>query len=62
MQALLEEAGYSIEMMIPRIIASRKMKLINGLVLGKLEEFLAFQYLIKARPSSVKKRKTIQPY
>jgi len=48
MKELISGAGYSIEQIIPRIVASKKMKLINSIVGGKMEEFVAFQYIIKA--------------
>jgi len=46
---LLKGAGYSIEQVKPRIGASRKMVLLNQLCFGKLEEFVAYQYIFKAR-------------
>lgn len=51
MKGLIREAGFAIEHIEPRIVASRKMKLLNALSFGALQEFLAFQYLIKARMS-----------
>ena len=52
MKTLLAFVGFSIEHVEPRIVASTKMKLLNAFCLNRLEEFLAFQYLIKARNSS----------
>jgi SAM-dependent methyltransferase len=46
MKELMDECGLSVSHVEPRIVASRKLKVINTLCLGKLEEFLAFQYLI----------------
>ncbi len=50
MKRLLADAGYSIESVTPRIAASKKMLLLNSVAAGKLEEFVASQYLLKARP------------
>ncbi len=49
MKEMLTQAGFQVEYIEPRIIASKKMKLLNTICLSRLEEFLAFQYLIKAR-------------
>jgi hypothetical protein len=46
---LIEDAGYSIEVIKPKIVASKKARLINAIVMNKLEDFLAIQYIIKAR-------------
>jgi len=51
MKKMLADEGFQIEKIDPRIIASRKMKFLNALCLGKLEEFVAWQYLITARNS-----------
>jgi 2-polyprenyl-3-methyl-5-hydroxy-6-metoxy-1,4-benzoquinol methylase len=51
MKKMLADQGFQIEQIRPRIVASRKMKVLNALCLGKLEEFVAWQYLIKARNS-----------
>jgi 2-polyprenyl-3-methyl-5-hydroxy-6-metoxy-1,4-benzoquinol methylase len=48
---MLADQGFQIEQIEPRIVASRKMKILNALCFGKLEEFVAWQYLIKARNS-----------
>jgi 2-polyprenyl-3-methyl-5-hydroxy-6-metoxy-1,4-benzoquinol methylase len=48
---MLADQGFQIEQIQPRMVASRKMKFLNALCLGKLEEFVAWQYLIKARNS-----------
>ena len=49
MKELLAGAGFRLETTIPRIVASAKMQFLNRLLLNRLEEFLAFQYLLKAR-------------
>ncbi len=49
MKQLLHNAGYVVEYNEPRIIASKKMKLVNILCLGLLKDFLALQYLLRAR-------------
>jgi 2-polyprenyl-3-methyl-5-hydroxy-6-metoxy-1,4-benzoquinol methylase len=54
MKKLLADQGFQIERIEPRIVASRKMKFLNTLCFGKLEEFIAWQYLIKARNSPVR--------
>lgn len=46
---MISEAGLSIETVNPYIVASKKMKLLNTLLFNKLEDFLAMQYVIKAR-------------
>lgn len=46
---LMKKAGFKIEIMKPKIVASVKMKLLNLLMFKKLEDFLATQYIIKAR-------------
>lgn len=52
MKKMLVDEGFRTEYIEPRIVASMKMKFLNRMLLGKLEEFLAFQYLIKARNST----------
>jgi O-antigen biosynthesis protein len=47
---LLSEGGFHIHKISPRIVATKKMRLLNFLLFGRLEEFLALQYLIIARP------------
>jgi len=51
MKQMLADQGFQIEQIEPRIVASRKMKFLNTFCFGKLEEFVAWQYLIKARNS-----------
>jgi 2-polyprenyl-3-methyl-5-hydroxy-6-metoxy-1,4-benzoquinol methylase len=51
MKKMLADQGFQIEQIQPRIVASRKMKFLNALCFGKLEDFVAWQYLIKARNS-----------
>jgi 2-polyprenyl-3-methyl-5-hydroxy-6-metoxy-1,4-benzoquinol methylase len=51
MKKMLADQGFQIEQIQPRIVASRKMKFLNALCLGMLNEFVAWQYLIKARNS-----------
>lgn len=48
---LLTDAGFSVVSAAPRIVASRKMRALNTVAGGTLEEFLALQYLLTARPS-----------
>jgi 2-polyprenyl-3-methyl-5-hydroxy-6-metoxy-1,4-benzoquinol methylase len=48
---LLAEAGFSVERAVPRIVASKKMRALNAVTGGALEEFLALQYLLTALPS-----------
>jgi 2-polyprenyl-3-methyl-5-hydroxy-6-metoxy-1,4-benzoquinol methylase len=52
MRELLTSSGWTIESVRPRISGSRKARLANWLMGGRLEEFLALAYLICARPSS----------
>lgn len=49
MEKLITNAGYVIETKTPRIVASKKMQILDVIAFGKLQEFLAFQYIIKAR-------------
>ncbi len=51
MQRLLGDAGFVVEHVQPRIAASKKMRVLNTLLLGALNDFLAMQYLLLARPS-----------
>lgn len=46
MKQLMDECGLAVSHVEPRIVASRKMRAMNTLCFGKLEEFLAFHYLI----------------
>jgi len=46
---LIKDAGYMIELIKPRIVASKKMKILNFMLFDRLQEFIAFQYIIKAR-------------
>ena len=48
---MLTDGGFVVVRTAPRIIASRKMRALNRLAGGSLEEFLALQYLLTARPS-----------
>jgi 2-polyprenyl-3-methyl-5-hydroxy-6-metoxy-1,4-benzoquinol methylase len=50
MEELLTQGGFGAEFCQPRIVASRKMKFLNTLCFGRLEEFITFQYLIRAHP------------
>jgi 2-polyprenyl-3-methyl-5-hydroxy-6-metoxy-1,4-benzoquinol methylase len=54
MKKMLEDQGFQIELVEPRIVASRKLRFLNALCLGKLEEFIAWQYLIKAQNSQAR--------
>jgi SAM-dependent methyltransferase len=49
MKDLITNSGFNIESVLPKIAGSRKMKFLNFILFGKIEEFLAFQYIIKAR-------------
>jgi 2-polyprenyl-3-methyl-5-hydroxy-6-metoxy-1,4-benzoquinol methylase len=49
---MLVEEGFELEHIEPRIVASRKMRFLNRLWFGALEEFVAFQYIFKARLAS----------
>jgi 2-polyprenyl-3-methyl-5-hydroxy-6-metoxy-1,4-benzoquinol methylase len=49
MNQILIQSGFRIVRHTPHIVASRKMKFLNALVVGRLEEFLAQQYLILAQ-------------
>ena len=51
MKRLITDGGFVIESIIPRNVASKKMILLNRLMFGRLEEFVAFQYLIIAKAS-----------
>ncbi len=49
MKDLITSAGFHIESILPRVVGSRKMKFLNLIMFQKLEEYLAFQYIFKAR-------------
>ena len=49
MEQLLATAGFDILRHVPKIVASRKMRLLNSLVAGRLNDFVALQYLLVAR-------------
>ncbi len=49
--SLMDEAGFQIEIMKPHTVASKKVRWLNSLIGGRLEEFVAFHYLILARKS-----------
>ncbi len=49
MRQLMEDAGLTIELIKPKIEASKKARILNRLLFGRLEEFVAMQYLVKAR-------------
>jgi carbamate kinase len=49
MRKLLVDAGLHIESVEPKIEASIKLRALNAVCLNRLEEFVAFQYLLKAR-------------
>lgn len=46
---MFEDAGYAIEEIKRHIRASKSRRLINKLLLGRLEHLLTEQYMIKAR-------------
>lgn len=52
MRELLASSGWTIETIRPRISGSRKARLVNWFMGGRLEEFLALAYLLRARPST----------
>lgn len=49
MKQMLRDGGYTVEYEQPRIIASKKMRLINTMCFGLFSDFLALQYLLRAR-------------
>jgi 2-polyprenyl-3-methyl-5-hydroxy-6-metoxy-1,4-benzoquinol methylase len=49
MKQLLSDTGFVVEHYEPRIVASRKMRVAGALCLGRIDDFLAFQYLLRAR-------------
>jgi 2-polyprenyl-3-methyl-5-hydroxy-6-metoxy-1,4-benzoquinol methylase len=49
MKQLLTDEGFHIERIEPRVVASKKMKFLNSLCFGKLEEFVTWQYLITGK-------------
>lgn len=51
MKQLLADAGYMVDHVQPRLVASRKMNVLNALCFGRLNDFLAMQYILLARPS-----------
>jgi 2-polyprenyl-3-methyl-5-hydroxy-6-metoxy-1,4-benzoquinol methylase len=50
MQEMIQEAGYTIDLVRPRVVASRKARVLTAPIRRHVEEFLAFQYLIRAMP------------
>lgn len=46
---MLTDGGFAVVSTAPRIVASRKMRALNALTGGALDEFLALQYLLTAR-------------
>ena len=48
---LMTDGGFSVVSAAPRIVASKKMRALNTIAGGALNEFLALQYLLTARPS-----------
>lgn len=46
---LISDAGFAIERIEPRLVASRKVRALNALCFGAMNDFLAFQYVVKAR-------------
>jgi trans-aconitate methyltransferase len=52
MLQLLTESGFTVVSCEPRIVASWKMRALNALLLGLTKEFLAFQYLLVAKPGT----------
>lgn len=65
-QELFMKAGYEIVEIRRNVMASRCMKILNGVCLNSLKEFLTYQYYIKAKKlkdgkhSVIKKRKIYQ--
>lgn len=50
MRSLLQDAGYAIEAVRPRVVASRKVRVLTAPFRQHVEEFLAFQYILRAHP------------
>jgi SAM-dependent methyltransferase len=50
MQSMLQSAGYTIDLVRPRIVASKKARLLTAPFRRQVEEFLALQYLLRALP------------
>jgi SAM-dependent methyltransferase len=50
MRQLLSDGGYAVIGQTPNIVASRKVRFVNAICFKRLEEFLAQQYLLTARP------------
>ena len=51
-QQMFAVGGWQIETILPKVGASKKMRFLNTILLGKLDEFVAFQYLIRAHKST----------
>ncbi|MGB9591604.1 MAG: class I SAM-dependent methyltransferase [Candidatus Kryptoniota bacterium] len=49
MTKLILDAGFSIEVIRPKVVASKKMRILNLLFFDKLNEFVAMQYIIRAK-------------
>lgn len=49
MKQLIHDAGFTVELIQAKVEASKKARLLNQLLFNKTEEFVAMQYLIKAR-------------
>ena len=50
MKQLLADAGFALEHSEPKIVASKKLLLLNKLCCRRLDDRLAMQYLLRARP------------
>ena len=50
MQEMIRNAGYTIDLVRPRIHTSRKVRILTAPVRGHIQEFLALQYLLRALP------------
>jgi hypothetical protein len=50
MQNMLQNAGYTVELVRPRIVASRKVHVLAAPFRQHVEDFLALQYLMRAIP------------
>lgn len=49
MKELMQNAGLTVDLIRAKVEASKKARLLNRLLFNKAEEFVAMQYLIKAR-------------
>jgi SAM-dependent methyltransferase len=50
MQSMLQNAGYTIDLVRPRIVTSQKVRILTAPFRRHVEEFLALQYLLRGLP------------